>query len=128
MSGKGGRFFGVLLTLGLVGMGLLFLFAVMESSRDFGNPMPFVALAGGAAVMYGLWRGPMGRAIARMLEGDPVGDDALAYRVDEVEMRLGDMRIELQRLGELEERVEFSERLLARHTEALPGRSGEERP
>lgn len=54
-------------------------------------------------------RGPLGKAIARHLEGDaPAGPDPALYE------ELDALRA---RVGELEERVDFTERLLAQHRE-----------
>jgi hypothetical protein len=121
MGGRFSRFLGVVLTLGLAISALVFLFAVMDEGRSINNPMPLVTMLGGAVVFFALWRGPIGRAIAKMLEGEAPADDQLGYRVEDLELKMNDLAVELQRLGELEERVEFSERLLARRTEAQGG-------
>jgi len=67
---------------------------------------------------------PLMRALGRRLEGRPAGPDPavrneldqLRHRMDEIEMLQG-------RILELEERVDFTERLLAQRREAerLPG-------
>ena len=68
-----------------------------------------------AAVM--ILRGPLGRAIARRLEGaDP--DGATARHVARLEERVVDLEVREQRLAELEERLDFAERLLARQADA----------
>jgi hypothetical protein len=64
-----------------------------------------------AAVL--IFRGPIGKAIARRIEGSPGGDEALAARVVDLEHRLADIEQERLRVGELEERLDFAERLLA---------------
>lgn len=60
---------------------------------------------------WAILKGPLGEAIAARLRGGPshaeLGEDALA--------ELDEMRT---RLAELEERQDFSERLLARHNDA----------
>ncbi len=61
-----------------------------------------------------IFRGPLGRAIARRIEGTPAPDPALDARVAELEHRLAEMEQERSRVAELEERVDFAERLLAR--------------
>ncbi len=66
-----------------------------------------------------IFRGPIGKALARRIEGNAGGDDALVSRVLELEHRLAEL--ERVRVGELEERVDFAERLLA----AGPERAGE---
>lgn len=63
--------------------------------------------------------GPIGRAIARRIEGrDPVPGD-----LADVEGRLGTLEQQAQRVAELEERLEFAERMLAERPEVarLPG-------
>jgi nucleoside-diphosphate-sugar epimerase len=64
-------------------------------------------------------RGPIGRALARRLEGHAgVVDDRLV----EMERRLRDLEAREQRVAELEDRLDFAERLLAQRDEArLPG-------
>jgi hypothetical protein len=119
MSGNGSRFWGTVLTLGITGMTLLFLFALMDSSRSIDNPMPaFVTVAAGA-VLFGLVRGPIGRSIARMLEGPPVADEQLVARVEQLEDRQSDQAMDQLRVAELEERLDFAERLLAQRQPAL---------
>ena len=58
-------------------------------------------------------RGPLGKALARRLEGKAGADPALLERIEELEHRLGEMDRERARIGELEERLDFAERLLA---------------
>ncbi len=67
-----------------------------------------------------LFLGPIGRGLARRIEGrhaDPEGLDELRARVSELESRspvTGETDLVAQRLLELEERVDFAERLLTR--------------
>ncbi len=67
-----------------------------------------------------LW--PIVRAIARRLEGRtaPHADPALREEVTQLHARLGEVEVLQARLAELEERVDFAERLLAQNRE--PGR------
>jgi hypothetical protein len=70
-----------------------------------------VALALGLVKIF---RGPIGAAIAERIRGGaPAGDSALAVEVDHLRGRL----------AEVEERLDFAERLLAQVREAdqLPG-------
>lgn len=67
---------------------------------------------------------PLMRALARRLEGRPSGPDpALRSELDQLRHRLEDVEILQTRVLELEERVDFTERLLAQRHEAqrLPG-------
>ena len=79
-------------------------------------------LAMGAAAV-GLLFGPIGSALARRLSGRPEADDAHA-EIEEMGARMtaevDDLR---NRLAEVEERLDFAERLLARGGQAdqIPG-------
>ncbi len=63
--------------------------------------------------------GPIGRAIARRIEGRDPGPADLR----DVEVRLGTLEHQAQRVQELEERLDFTERMLAQRQEVarLPG-------
>lgn len=64
-----------------------------------------------AAVL--ILRGPLGRALARRLEGQS-GEAALRDEVELLHQRVAELEQAQARLGDLEERMDFSERLLAR--------------
>ena len=118
MSSKTSRFMGLTLTLGLTGMGLFFLAFVMVEGRNINGPIPVfsILIAGGvfAAMMFG----PVGKSIARMLEGESSQlDDQIAMRVEDLEARLAELTMEQSRVGELEDRLDFAERLLAQPQE-----------
>ncbi len=118
MSSKTSRFMGLTLTLGLTGMGLFFLAFVMMEGRNINGPIPVfsILIAGGvfAAMMFG----PVGKSIARMLEGESSQlDDQIAMRVEDLEARLAELTMEQSRVGELEDRLDFAERLLAQPQE-----------
>jgi hypothetical protein len=68
----------------------------------------------GAGVVL-ILRGPLGRALGRRIEGSGGAAEALAAKVADLETRLADLEQERLRLAELEERLDFAERLLARH-------------
>jgi len=57
-------------------------------------------------------RGPVGRAWARRIEGTAAPDAELAQRVEELETRLLAAEQVEGRLAEVEERLDFAERLL----------------
>lgn len=118
MSSKTSRFMGLTLTLGLTGMGLFFLAFVMVEGRNINGPIPVfsILIAGGvfAAMMFG----PVGKSIARMLEGESSQlDDQIAMRVEDLEARLAELTMEQSRVAELEDRLDFAERLLAQPQE-----------
>ena len=71
-----------------------------------------IAMLCAAAVL--IFRGPVGRALGRRLEG-PAGqaNEDLVARVTELEQRLRDAEPDRAALAELVERVDFAERLLA---------------
>lgn len=113
MSGRGGRGWGVGLLVALTGMGLFFLAFVVDEGRLVGGPMPAMAALAGAAVFAALFLGPVGRVIGRMLEGETRADDETGFRLEDIEARLAELQLEQQRVAELEERLDFTERLLA---------------
>jgi hypothetical protein len=66
---------------------------------------------------------PLARALARRLEGKG-SDSLLRAELQQLHERVADVEQLEQRLAELENRVEFSERLLAQHREAQLLRPG----
>ena len=68
----------------------------------------FLAMIAGAVII--LW--PLMRALGRRLEGR-VGDPALRAEMDDLRSRMLDVEGQQVRIAELEERVDFAERLLA---------------
>ena len=77
----------------------------------------FLALAATTVILW-----PIMRAFGRRLEGK--GHDAvLRAEVEQLQQRLGDVDHLHQRVAELEERIDFAERMLARPSApaALPG-------
>jgi uncharacterized SAM-binding protein YcdF (DUF218 family) len=65
-----------------------------------------------AALTIVFW--PIARALARRLEGRPGLTPALQQDLEEMHHRLGEVDGLQQRVSELEERLDFAERLLAR--------------
>lgn len=68
-------------------------------------------------------RGPLGRALARRIEGRAGEPNELAARVNELEQRLAEVEHDRARVAELEERLDFAERLLSqgsRDPERIP--------
>lgn len=119
MSGApGSRFWGVVTTLGLTGAVLFFLVGVMEESRNINNPTPIFAGIAAAAIFFALLRGPVGKAIGKMLEGNAMPDDQLTDRIEQLEDRVAELSNDQRRVAELEERLDFAERLLAQRSDA----------
>jgi hypothetical protein len=85
----------------------------------------FIVVAALAASVIILW--PLMRAFARRLEGKGGVDAALRAEVDQLQARLGEVDVLHGRVAELEERLDFTERLLAQAHDAqsriLPGGS-----
>ena len=125
MSGKSGsKIFGIVLVLGLAAMSLAYLGATIGELSRRGFEFVLAALAGGGAFFWLMLRGPVGKAIAGLLEGDSQPDEELVMRVEDLEARLAELSLEQQRVGELEERLDFAERLLsAREPGAIEGRT-----
>lgn len=123
MSGKNnfGRFLGLTLILGMGLAGLLFIASVSHDSRYGGSPpMALISIAGALALFGLIFRGPVGKALASMLEGDNQIDPQaqvnlearLAY-LEQHNLTSGEVEAAFGRIAELEDRLDFTERLLA---------------
>ena len=121
---KGGsKVLGMLLVIALAGMSLVYLGGTISELSRRGLEFVLAALAGGGVFFWLMLRGPVGKAIASLLEGDTPNDEELVMRVEDLEARLAELSLEQQRVGELEERLDFAERLLAtREPGLLEGR------
>ncbi|MGH7516675.1 MAG: hypothetical protein ACREOC_04275 [Gemmatimonadales bacterium] len=99
----------------VVAAAVSFAVVAVRVGEAFAIPVGIVASIAFAVVM----RGPVGKALARRLEGESAAPSA------EVLQHLDDMRA---RVGELEERLDFTERVLAQSHEPakLAQRGGEE--
>jgi Tfp pilus assembly protein PilO len=71
----------------------------------------FIVVAALAATVIILW--PLMRAFGRRLEGKGGGDAALRAEVEQLQLRSAEVDSLHHRVAELEERVDFTERLLA---------------
>ena len=92
-----------------------------------GGPPAVVMIVGAAlaAAVIILW--PLMRAFARRLEGKGSVDTALRGEVDQLQARVHEIDTLQERVAELEERLDFTERLLAQthdqQSRVLPGES-----
>lgn len=116
MRSRFGMVIGMFLMLMLVMMAGLFLVYVFEEGDSFEYVlMGMLALGGLSWIAF---RGPIGRAIASLLEGGSNDADSVtSARLAEVEGRLQEISLEMQRFMEIEERLDFTERLLAQSAE-----------
>ena len=88
-----------------------------------GDVAPMVVMITVAICIAGIFilRGPLGKAFARRIEGSGAGADE---RVMELERRVNELEARDARVAELEDRLDFAERMLAQQREAarLPER------
>ena len=95
--------------------------------NDGGPPaIVMIVFLGLLATTVVLW--PVMRALARRLEGKGAADPALRAEVEHLHQRLAEMDSLQVRVGELEERLDFAERLLTRGQEAQPTVARSDRP
>ncbi|MEP6591437.1 MAG: hypothetical protein ABJC19_09665 [Gemmatimonadota bacterium] len=113
MSQKSSRGAGIFLSLGLTAMGLMFLGFVMDEARGINGPMPLFSLLMGGGAFAALMFGPVGKAIGHMLESEMPLDDQMAMRVEDLEARVSELTMEQSRVAELEDRLDFTERMIA---------------
>ncbi len=122
MSGGGGRAAGMFIVLALAGATMLFLVVLLENARD---PVQMLTgLLGLGGMGWLLLRGPVANALATMLEGrvGDGGDAMLSARMADLEDRLQELTLETQRFMEIEDRLEFTERLIAAREDPARGR------
>lgn len=74
-----------------------------------------IVLAVVAAATLVLW--PLARALARRLEGKGAQDPAMLRELEQMQHRLAEVDALHTRVAELEERLDFTERLLAQSRE-----------
>jgi hypothetical protein len=70
-------------------------------------------------------RGPLGRALARRIEGGVPLADGASDRMAQLEHRVAELESAQLRMCELEERVDFTERMIARSPALQQLRSGD---
>jgi len=103
----------------IVASGFFLMIGLGKASSSMGAasiPIWIAAIAGAAYVL----RGPLGEAILRSVAGEN-GDPEQAVASQEILQDLDDLRAQV---GELQERVDFAERMLAREREERALNSG----
>ena len=100
-----------LVVAGVVAVGLL-------DAYDKMNPVALVA--GGAAIMCALVMGPARRLFADRHDADALPADEIERRLEDLEARVFESTAVEQRVAELENRLDFAERLLAQRADAPP--------
>lgn len=123
MSGRFSRVLAMMLVLGLALGSALFMAYLLSEGERSGFQSVIAGMAGLAGLAWLLLRGPVGKAIAGMLEGSGAGDPVMVQRVADLEARLadveqrgltsGEVEHAYARIAEVEERLEFTERMLA---------------
>lgn len=90
----------------------------IDTGGDGPGPVIVMVLLG-AGAFAALALGPIGRAVAkRLLEGGQGADaDAVLHEVDDLRLQTDDLR---NALAEAQERLDFTERMLAGGTERAP--------
>lgn len=114
------KLIGLVFSVGLAAVALIYTLVVIdELGSGRLNAEVIVTLLLGAGVFSFLAFGPVGKAMARMLEGSPATTNITESILD-LEDRVAEISVDGNRIMELEERLEFAERLLAqRNDESL---------
>jgi hypothetical protein len=100
---------------GVAVVGMFFMLAIVTSKiGPAAIPIWFAALGSSAWIL----RGPLGKALASRISGEAAAADMLPEVPEAVYAELDDLRV---RVGELEERIDFSERLLAQRSQQGEG-------
>ena len=116
-----GRLFGMAASVALAAMALVFAVAVVdEIGGGEITPGAVVVLLAGVGIFGSLVLGPVGRALGRLIEGEADPDAVSRETLQDLEERVHELSLHGQRLLELEERLEFTERLLARESGVPP--------
>ena len=101
----------------MIGVSVVALFSGLgEATQQLGPasiPIWFMAIGGAVFAL----RGPLGKAIADRIAGRNLAEEVVVQVPEEVYAELDDVRT---RLSELEERVDCSERLLAKQDTSPP--------
>lgn len=94
--------------LGSVGLGV-YVWLSLEIGKGFAIPVGILAAVATTVVLLG----PVGKALARRI-GGTTDSGASAEELDQIHSRLEELESSQARVAELEERLDFTERLLTR--------------
>ena len=96
----------------LIGVAAVAAFFLLASKigAGFAIPVGIMGVIGGTAVV--ILRGPIGRAVARRIDEGGAGGSAEEF--DQLHARIDELEAGQSRMAELEERLDFAERLLTR--------------
>lgn len=121
MGSKSSKIIAMLMVITLLAMGIGFMIFLLDEVIRDGFEGVILGMAGLGGMSWVLFRGPVGKALANMLEGASSGadDPMLGMRVADIEDRLQEISLETQRMTELEDRLDFAERLLTRQSEGV---------
>ncbi|HET9066311.1 MAG TPA: hypothetical protein VFN22_10880 [Gemmatimonadales bacterium] len=121
MGSKSSKIIAMLMVITLLAMGIGFMIFLLDEVIRDGLEGVILGMAGLGGMSWVLFRGPVGKALANMLEGASSGadDPMLGMRVADIEDRLQEISLETQRMTELEDRLDFAERLLTRQSEGV---------
>ena len=75
---------------------------------------PLLGMGMGSFVLYGIYR-TVNRMLDRRHEAEIAGGGGVAQEVRQLEDRVGQLEDQVARVQELEERLDFAERMLAKH-------------
>lgn len=117
MGSKFSKFIAMVMVLSLVMMAGAFLIYLLDDAANEGFELVLAGFLALGGLSWLIFRGPVGKAMAHMLEGGAGADPMLAAQVADLEDRLSEISLETQRLMEIEDRLDFTERLLAQHTD-----------
>jgi hypothetical protein len=118
MKGTFGRIVGLIFSVFLVGGALGFLAGMLDLTRNMGFEYTLLGMSAATALYWIVLRGPLGRSVASLLEGEGGSDEMTQVRLEDVEDKVQELALESQRMMELEERLEFTERLLSQHRDS----------
>lgn len=112
-----GRIIGLVFSVAMIAGALGFMAGILDLTRNMGFEYTLLGLGGAVAVYWMVLKGPIGKAVGSLLEGEEASDSMTGMRLEDVEDRVQELSLETRRLLEIEDRLEFAERLLAQRSE-----------